>query len=106
MQSFNNLKSKDMKKVWIKGYIKPDGTKVKGHYREVSDRLVEPKRQRQVVAKVRLGGDYEKSLQSGIEAAKRHKKYSVTNQKKVYGNALAKALDYVPTWAKIIGEKI
>jgi hypothetical protein len=25
-----------MAKIWIKGYTKPDGTKVKGHYREVS----------------------------------------------------------------------
>lgn len=25
----------DKKTVWVKGYTKPDGTKVKGHYRDV-----------------------------------------------------------------------
>jgi hypothetical protein len=25
-----------MAKIWVKGYTKPDGTKVKGHYREVA----------------------------------------------------------------------
>jgi len=30
---FNESKSNDMAKVWIPGYTKSDGTKVKGHYR-------------------------------------------------------------------------
>ncbi len=31
-----------MAKIWVKGYTKPDGTKVKGHYREVSGKSATP----------------------------------------------------------------
>lgn len=94
-----------MAKVWVKGFTRADGVKVKGHYREVYDRMVDPKRQRQVVAKVRLGRDYENSLQQGIAAAKRHGKQSVKARKRQYGSALAKG-DYIPSWVRVIGAKI
>ena len=94
-----------MAKVWVKGFTKDDGTKVKGHYREMSGRMLDPKRQRQVVAKMRLGADGEKALKKSIEAAKRSGKQSVKSLKRQYGSALARN-SYIPAWALVIGSKI
>jgi hypothetical protein len=101
-----------MAKIWVKGYTKPDGTKVKGHFREVSGRMLDPKRQRQVAARIRLGEEPEKALQKGVEIARRGGRQSTKALKKQYGSALARnsrgssGSNYIPSWVRIIGSKI
>ncbi len=48
-----------MAKIWVKGYTKPNGTKVKGHYRDVESRFRNPKTQKVYEAKLRAGRDDE-----------------------------------------------
>jgi hypothetical protein len=45
------------KKIWVKGYTKPDGTKVKGHYREVERLYSDKKSTKKYETAVRMGAD-------------------------------------------------
>jgi hypothetical protein len=44
-----------MAKIWIPAYTKPDGTKVKGHYREMAALPSSAKSRRALVGKIRAG---------------------------------------------------
>jgi hypothetical protein len=83
------VKKKIMARIYVKGYTKPDGTKVKGHYRDVPGKMFDRKRQQQVVAKIRMGDDPKKALQKVTDAARRGGKQSVRGLKKQYGAMLA-----------------
>jgi len=43
-----------MAKIWVKGYVKEDGTKVPGHYREVSGTM-SSRDKATMASKIRLG---------------------------------------------------
>lgn len=63
-----------MAKVWIKGFTKADGSKVKGHYREIPDLYSDRKRQKLFAKKVERSGDVDGSYQKMILQANRSKR--------------------------------
>jgi hypothetical protein len=98
-----------MAKVWIKGYTKPDGTKVKGHYRDVSDRMGSRKRDAQLVNRIRLGESPESAVNKSFGAISRRttkgRRSPSSELKKLYGKAMSNRFDK-GSWAKSLGKAI
>jgi hypothetical protein len=63
-----------MAKVWVKGFTKDDGTKVKGHYREIPDLYGSRKEQKTFAKKVQMTGNLDGSYQRMILQAGRWKR--------------------------------
>lgn len=82
-----------MAKVWVKGYTKDDGTKVKGHYRDVDDLYSDRKRQKTLENKVRLGAEPKSAMMQMIKQSNRSsRKKGEAGLKRVYGLNIARGI--------------
>lgn len=93
-----------MAKVWVKGHTRSDGTKVKGHYREVSGRYYDRTRQEHFVNRIRLGetpNQAEKRINIQVDRRRWAKggalpASSPSTRKKAYGRGIAKGWTSLP----------
>ncbi len=86
-----------MAKVWVKGYTKPDGTKVKGHYREVGSVFVPSRTSRKQTANaLRMGGNPEdiklQEMRRRLNAAWNKKPAGAAEVKRQYGKNLVQSI--------------
>ena len=77
-----------MAKVWVKGYTKPDGIKVKGHFRDVAAKFANKKLETSMANRMRLGDDlaFEKSKGTFMRTGGAS---GVSYTKKLYGQFVA-----------------
>jgi len=93
-----------MARIYVKGYTKPDGTKVKGHYREVNTEsggaalALDRKNKKYISSKIKMGESAENAyqkIQSRYFAARTLRgAKSATMNKRLYGRSLAMGVNY------------
>lgn len=74
-----------MAKIWIKGYVKPDGTKVKGHYRDVDQIPGSRKEAKTMASRIRMGMTPQKASDLMAKKSFRSSRQGVGELKKFYG---------------------
>jgi len=83
-------------KTWVKGFTRSDGTKVKGHYREIPDLYSDRKRQKTFAKKVEMSGDvdgpYQKMILQAHRSVRSKRKESSPAIKRWAGANYAKGL--------------
>ena len=84
-------KSKDMARVWVKGFTKSDGTKVKGHYRDVDTfgATTSARERKRISNRIAAGKSPEKAYFTTMNQSLRGKVMSVSKVKQHYGRGVA-----------------
>lgn len=95
-----------MAKIWIKGFTRSDGTKVKGHYRDVEWVPSTARGKKTMANKIRLGQPEEVAVaMMGKRISNASRPINAKSLKKIYGQEMSRKKPD-SWWVKSVGRRI